>query len=705
MRPSVAPSADETRSRLINCRWSQHAVYPRRTASNAVLRGSEHWDEFALSLTVSEATRLTPTILHTGRMPLQAFLNDPWDVAGRSHLGRSLRYLVQRLVEQQDPATLFAGSGASRLDPISAVVEAIRAASSHHTDNQPTYRLARSLLETVQSTLTAEQTDLGSWFPTPFATAQTELTAALTPLAGTAPEVQLRAATGSLSASVLPVLLDALVNGSQPYRTRLLKRIVDASPASPESWRRLDRAIDLFGAALVAEGRDGPAFAASVVAVLKAAHDHSSAVTAITALVDEPRETFDVAVVLVGTSEPEDTSGYDCTPITTPQRWPHLQASQQADGKLADFRRSYARDGHRSLLATSVQAFDSYGARAAAEARVQSLIDQYSARHRVRDFTMGDSVLTMRRSNERTARLHRTMSPAAKAYPRTSAPVTEMIDTFRYASLARAERAPVVQVLHRWIALEALAHSGRDHSPPVGTGNELRPFPFISARVPDLVALHAIRQSLTATWDVVRSAGRKSTRAADWKEIEAWVGVTLGGRVADLTRWTALLGAKPTSAPSSVETHTPVRRVARAVADQLPDFNPFAQQAFMRWQARLQSAPRFNEWLTETQKQATFAVIRMYALRNASVHSAVGHVDGAQQLTIVARNIVDGTMEVLPAWLGGSPGRPAWEALNAISLRYGAVLAANAGGGVVTIDADRLTRDEGDGITPATTVS
>lgn len=635
-------------------------------------------------------------------MPLAAFRSEPWLVGSRTDLRKSLRYLAQRISEQQDEATLLAASGASVLDPLSATKEAARVAASHHSDGQPTYKLTRRLLRNVQATLTAHRADLVNWFPGPFTVAKAALAAALSPRPGVDPAVHLRNASAGLARNDLPLLASALVDASVPYRRRLLERIITAAPVSQADWRSLDTAINLFGATLVAEGRDGAAFAESLVEALVTASDHRAAEDSLRQLVAVASAMFDVAVVLVGSAEPQDTDAFDCTLITSPQRWPH-GASQRADTKLSRFRRTHASSHGRSLLATSVEAFDAYGARAHAEAKVQMLVDQYSARHRVLDLGIAPSVLVLRRPDERSYRLHRTVRRGAKVYARTSGPLPQLIDTFRYAALARAESAPVVQVLHRWIALEALGHGAHDHASPQGTGGTLGVFRFIRGRVADLVALHAIRQSQTATWKVMRSAARKSASAPAWREVERWLGVSSSGRVDDLTRWTALLAAEPTSPPASMSQTTRVRRVARFVAGQLADFNPFAEQSFRRWQDRLRDAAAFRQWVDQIREQAHVALVRMYALRNASVHTALGHAEGAQQLTIAARNIVDAVVEVLPNWLEGT-NRPGWEALNLISLRFHRVMDANAGTGAVQIDMDRLTLDEGDGIRPRTQV-
>jgi hypothetical protein len=640
-------------------------------------------------------------IVNIPRVPLQAFRRDCWEVASRSYLSDALRYLVQRLVEQQDEDTLVAGSGTSRLDPLSAVVEGQRVARSHHVDGQPTYELAHSVLTAVQRALTDHQAEFTAWFGAPFQNAKMALAAALS---GT--RARFKAAAQGLASIDLPALEHEFVAGPTPLRRCLLDQIL--SPPVPLAQEDLDSVIDMFGATLVAEGRNGAAFANALVACVRAATDHHSSATAIRALVDRPSEKHCVAMILVGSSQPRDVDAFDCALVTTPQRWPaDCGAEARADSRLADFKRTHAAGNDRSLLVTSVDAFDMHGARDRAGAKAQALIDQYSSRHRIANFKLAGSYLVMRSSDQRTNRPHRIPHRLGKgkAYSRTSGPLPQTIDAFRYAALARDTEAPVVQVLHRWIALESLAHGARDLPLPDGRGRTMRAADFVTQRVADLVALQAIRQSLTASWDVVRIAARRSTSADSWRDIENWLDVVpVSGRLADLTRWTALLAAQPTRRPTSLTRSTSVRPVAKVVEGQLRSFNPFAEQAFLRWQTLLRDTSRFARWVNSIREDTRVALLRMYAVRNASVHSAVGEVRGAEQLTIAARNIVDAVLEVLPNWLEGHPSRRPWEALNLVALRYRAVIAANLSPGTVSIDADRLTLEAGDGVVPQTPV-
>jgi hypothetical protein len=110
-----------------------------------------------------------------------------------------VRYLAQRLVEQQDPATLLAGSGASRLDPVSAVIEGQRVAWGHQHDRQPTFQLASEVLGAVRSSLRAHNADLSAGFPVTYAAACAALDAAL---AGT--RAALAAGVPTLASSALP---------------------------------------------------------------------------------------------------------------------------------------------------------------------------------------------------------------------------------------------------------------------------------------------------------------------------------------------------------------------------------------------------------------------------------------------------------------------------------------------------------------------
>jgi hypothetical protein len=552
------------------------------------------------------------------------------------------------------------------------------------------FKLAFEVLDAVRSSLRAYDADLSAGFPATYTAACTALDTAL---AGT--PAALAAGAPTLAGSALADLERDLVGAATPLRARLLERIIGACPGDDADWREFDRLIDLFGATLVAEGRDGAAFARVTVRNLVVAADHSAACAALRDLVSRRSELHAVACVLNGASDPKDAPAFDCAVVTAPRRWPvNCKATQSADTRLAEFLRMYAAGPRQTTIVTLVGAFDPEGARDRGEAKIQALVDQYMTRHRVERLTLGTSSLVLRPSDQHTWRLHREPPSLAKAYTRTTGPLEPLIDAFRYAGLARSTEAPVVQVLHRWIALESLAR-GSDH-----------PAEFLYDRVSSLVALHAVRQSLTATWDVVRTAARRSAGSAEWTaNVEPWLRVNaVSGRLGDLTRWIALLGAKPTTRPATLTTTTTVRRVARLVDDQLVSFNPFAEQAFRRWRARLQNASRFVDWVEGIRKHSRVALVRMYAVRNASVHSAVGEVRGAEQLSIAARNIIDAALEVLPNWLEGRPARRPPEALDLVSQRYAALIAANGGAGGVAVDADRLTLEQGDGISPLTEV-
>jgi hypothetical protein len=392
----------------------------------------------------------------------------------------------------------------------------------------------------------------------------------------------------------------------------------------------------------------------------------------------------------MGMTEPTGTQEFGCTVVERPHRW-FSGSSSAANSKLAEFRRNHAGEPRRAVVVTEVRAFDMHGARARAEERVQALLDQYSARHRVVGFGMGPTVLALRRSDGRTEHLVRRKSAADKAYPRASRPIPQLSESFRYASIARNELTPVVQILHRWIALETLALGA--HTAPQGQrGRSVETSEFVIDRVANVVALHMTRQSITATWDVVRSAGRKSTNGDVWMSVERWLHVNpIGARLTRLDRWIELLVARPGTRPNELDETAPGHAAAAFVEALLPSFYPFAEQAFLRWRGRLQHADGFCSWLEGNREQTSTALTRMYAMRNASVHTALTQTEGAEQLAIAARNIVDSVLELLPLWIEDA-STPAWESLHELSQRYTRLVTENRGDGrAVLRDVDRLT--------------
>ena len=215
-------------------------------------------------------------------------------------------------------------------------------------------------------------------------------TAPDTALAGT--PAALAAGASTLAGSALVDLEHDLVGAATPLRARLLERIIGACPRDDADWREFDRLIDLFGATLVAEGRDGAAFARVAMRDLVVAADHSAACAALRDLVGRRSEPHAVACVLNGASDRKDAPAFDCAVVTTPRRWPvNCNATQSADTRLAEFLRMYASGPRQTTIVTLVGAFDPEGARDRGEAKIQALVDQYMTRHRVDRLTLRTS--------------------------------------------------------------------------------------------------------------------------------------------------------------------------------------------------------------------------------------------------------------------------------------------------------------------------
>ena len=280
-----------------------------------------------------------------------------------------------------------------------------------------------------------------------------------------------------------------------------------------------------------------------------------------------------------------------------------------------------------------------------------------------------------------------------QARARLSKPEPRLDQSLRYAALARAERASVVKVLHSWIALETLSR---------GQGAPLRPYPFLMRHLSSMLAAHAVRQGLAATWHIASRAGRHGWKRGRWRQIEAWLGVVgTHRRLGDLNRWLDLMRYEVpagTVAPTYLRRDAPIAEAAAMFDDVVSTtFPPFAQQAIERWRWRLASGSRLSNWCDEIEQRSKSALGRMYSIRNSTVHTALTQARASGQLAHAADNIVDTVYEVLPRWLRANEA--VWRALARLERRSNHVRRTwNRHPRAATLNADKLTSPGGDGL-------
>jgi hypothetical protein len=272
-------------------------------------------------------------------------------------------------------------------------------------------------------------------------------------------------------------------------------------------------------------------------------------------------------------------------------------------------------------------------------------------------------------------------------------PEPRLEQSLRYAALARAERAPVVQVLHSWIALETLA---RGAAAPAG------PYQLLMQNLAPALSIHAVRQSLASTWHIASRANRRGTRSVRWLELERWLGIQSRHRnLSDLSRWVDLMRHEPAEGivvPSPLGLEASLDEAGKLLLELLPGMVPFAREAILRWRWRLAVGNRLSNWCDEIRVQAQAAIGRMYVMRNATVHTAVTEVTGGDQLAHAAKNVVDSVYEVLPPWL--EPGKPTWRAFERLERRaFHLHRTWNNLPLPTLLDAENLTRPGGDGLT------
>ena len=342
-----------------------------------------------------------------------------------------------------------------------------------------------------------------------------------------------------------------------------------------------------------------------------------------------------------------------------------------------------------SVLIAPVDAHDVAHARTLAVELVERLADQYRARHRTASIEIDDSSLVLRLRGTHVHAVETSVSVLHEARARLSRPEQRLEQSLRYAALARTERAPVIKILHSWIALETLAR---------GAGSAVRPYPFVMRYVSDLLALHGVRHGLATTWQISSRAGRSGPRRNRWLEVERWLGAGQDRRLPDLNRWLDLIRADRSGvqAPRHLARSANAAEAVALFDDLLPSFPPMVRRAVTAWRWRLSVGSRLSNWCDVMEHRAETALGRMYVIRNSSVHTALTQVRASEQLAHAASNIVDTVYEVIPLWL--QSGNNVADAFDRIERRSRHVRRAWNAPRAPLLNADKLTMPGGDGL-------
>lgn len=630
---------------------------------------------------------------------MQSFASLALSAAQRTDLTEPLRYAVQRFGELLDPNAHFAAAASFTLDPITAAAEFLDLARAHASSGgkNPSRRV---MLDGVARTKAAVVQDphASAWFATECRAAVATLDRAADPTAPQAAGVgrgawviQETSVAGRGAVRTLHTRMSDPVRG---YRRRLVDRVctICARPTLTTSeWLKFDAELRLLSAVALAEGRTDARLAKQIATGLARALDSTSAVAHLRSVLGVPSDDYIVALLVDGIRSPQGLRPFGLRHVTSADaRWHVTQTFVDADPALHAF---CTAQYPKAVIVAAVTAFDFEHAASLAWQRSERLADQYGAQHRAYAIAVNGPALVLRCADGSISEQRTDSRRLPFARARLSRPDPRLEQSLRYASLARTERAPVVQVLHSWIALETLAR---------GQGLAATPYPFLMDNLAPSLAVHAVRQSLAATWHIASRAGRRSQRSSRWIEVERWLGIQNTHRnLADLDRWVDLMRHRPpagTPAPVPLSADASLDEASAVFLEVLPNMIPFAREAILRWRWRLERGNRLSNWCDEVRTQASATLGRMYVMRNATVHTAVTQATGGDQLAHAAKNVVDAVYEVMPPWL--TPSQPTWQAFERLARRAEHVHRTwNHRPREALLNAQNLTRPGGDGLT------
>lgn len=599
-------------------------------------------------------------------------------------ISEPLRYLAVRLAELMDPYGHFSLSANARLDPAAALRD-LAAVAMGFISNDGTRR--ETMQDALARTVGVIKRDryLPAWFRAqrnafiqdatrasqPPLTITTK-TGIVKPQSDSQIKHYVKTETRALLRGSLQTLLRDLQDATGGYQPRLMGEIASAAlaPASltEPAWRKFDEDIADLAGVMLGQGRDGPRFALAIADAFAAAASDQAALDELGAVaVGAPRR-YVALFVLHGANAVQGAASFNCA--IAPRagaHWPGIaDAGHASHRQLRQHLLRYT-DGHRACgVLIEADALDPEHARAQASTTAEQLLDQIAAEHRVQRFSLNPDVLVCDVAARTTVSLLRRPRGVRTARTLSRAPDPALRESLRYHALAQNETAPVVAVLHSWIALEALAFDAKVTQRKTGRTVFQGAGAFLPRHLNSVMRLAAARMLLTSTWHLARARAMGSSAQAEWQELERWLGAQPARSYVPLERWKEVLQATPSADPPAVlAPGSTTAADASAWLDLLaPDLGIFADRRVRLARWILGDGSILVNYVVAAGQRAEVHAGRMNWLRNKAVHNALAYTQSARQLSQAAYDISDSVYEVLPRWL---PSRSMpWEAFRDI---------------------------------------
>jgi hypothetical protein len=627
---------------------------------------------------------------------LRAIRTAAFEVASTAGIDQPLQYLVQRIVESaNEGASFLAGAGASA-DPISVLdelTERARAAvgNAHGAPKfgvlYDSYSLALATLRDIEQ--------LRHWYPPHAAAAIAGFERAtdlrLAAANGCAPSDWLKREGWPVVRSHAAILVAAM---RADYADRMLEKVLARRSSDLQRtghWIDFDDDVRHLLAALMGEGRPGTWVCERTIAACRSRQPRVALVQELRA----PPVRFQVALSIRRVRSVRHSAAFGCQPAA--DGWPE-PTSVAAGRALVEFRKAEEVEGNWAFV-VAMDAHSRDHAVARARAMADELVAQLAASHRTRSFTLGQRALVWQHGR----RIHPVVTnppPVQDCVPRLPGREPRLLEAMAHLQHAREARSPVAEILHSWIALEALAYRLPQPSQVPGSRQRQKvPYDTLGQALPRIVALHGVRQGLVDLWHVVVASERRRSTPR-WRDVEAWLGVTSSRQLSDVNRWFDVLAADVsgvTLPPGATSSHAEAALLAELCLASAP---AFPRRQFELWRNRIAKRARMAEFFDRLVWDTAGQVTRLYALRNLTVHQGAVVFASDEALARAAGRLLDLVLEVLPAWLATSPSDPPGPALGAIADRASYVRSrwTPAHPGRVRLNADTLTRPGGDGI-------
>ncbi|UTM46055.1 hypothetical protein [Glutamicibacter mysorens] len=435
--------------------------------------------------------------------------------------------------------------------------------------------------------------------------------------------------------------------------------ISDVNRGNNSAYKLLDRSAKELIAFIVAQGRTPASFLSRLQSFWSGSEDLTMKLSEFKKCVLESPSTFQVAVVIDGTAQTRGLYSHDFFTVLHNKQISWLLTENRAslppvaNSDLARFCYKHWRlDGvtepsdsikmNSQVLLVKVKAWDHEQARHEALDKAEAIVDLINAEHRAMGFGVKRKVAVWQEGTRDVVQLtsNSVQVPFTRLLNISRSPSVDR--SLRFATRAATERAGSMQTFFSWIALEYL-----------GRGGTRTPQNTISAAVPDLVSLVAVKQLIIEAWheltyasgpedlppsvlDSIRRPEERSKKAPNPhlfdKNMFAHLLISDGEHVKEF---------------ASIARITP-EQATRAITDFISykaTLSQFSQHKLRQIRDMMRTPTKLVEYMVDVQSTADRTMQRMRFVRNQTAHTASSTSTEHMALSKASLMILDSVFE------------------------------------------------------------